>query len=146
MNEEIKTIDISNKVYHIFIALVVVIAVFMAGQLLVQFKSLPQNTPHEVTVSGDGKAYAKPDVAVISFGAHTEAPKSQDAVNKNNNIINKVVEAIKGLGVEDKDIQTTSYQLSPVYGYENVVPMIKEGGTAGGVMMYPYPGSRDQVS
>lgn len=142
--DETKTIDISSRVYNIFIALVTIVAIFMAGQLLMQFKSLPENAPHEVTVSGEGKSYAKPDVAIINFGAHTEAPKSQDAVSNNNDIMNAVVNAIKESGVEDKDIRTTLYQLSPVYDYQyGVTPMAPVG--EGGAIAYPYPGPSRQV-
>ncbi len=94
-----------------------VVAVFGLGYLWYSFNALPQNAPHEITVSGDGRAYAKPDVALIIFGAHTEAIKSQDAVSQNNTIMNAVTAAAKGLGVADKDIQTVGYDLQPKYNY-----------------------------
>ncbi len=127
------TIDLSNRMYKLPIALISVLAVFLAGYLVYSFKALPQNAPREINVSGEGRAYAKPDVAMISFGAHTEAKKSQDAVNENNKIMNAVIKSIKDLGVEDKDIQTTLYNLMPLYDY-GVVPM-----------MYSYPVSNKRT-
>ena len=53
----------------------------------------------------------------MSFGVKTEAVKSVDAVNQNNQKMNEVIKAVKEAGVEDKDIQTTSYNLYPVYDY-----------------------------
>jgi len=91
----------------------------MAGQLFYQFRSLPQNSPAEISVSGEGKVYAKPDVAVISLGVETQGLKSQDTVNQNNEKMTKIIESVKGLGVEDKDIKTTLYSLNPVYDYTN---------------------------
>jgi uncharacterized protein YggE len=76
-------------------------------------------------VSGEGKAFIKPDIAQVTLGATTQELKSQDAVNKNNTIVNAVIAAIKKLGVEDKDIQTTSYNLSPWYDYTDKGSMFK---------------------
>ncbi|MDO8530197.1 MAG: SIMPL domain-containing protein [bacterium] len=111
------TFDFSERLYKVAIAFVAVLGVVGAGWVISQFGALPQNAPHEISVSGEGKAYVKPDVALISFGVSTQAKTSQDAVNQNNEKMNAVIAAIKGQGVEDKDIQTTLYNLSPVYDY-----------------------------
>lgn len=139
--EEVKTVEVSQKLFMLISGAIIVVAVFMVGQLLFQFQSLPQNAPHEVNVTGGGKAYAKPDIAMVSFGMHTQAAKSQDAVTKNNEIMNKVISSIKESGVEDKDIQTTLYQLMPQYDYEYDRPV----GAGGGAVSYPYPGPGKQV-
>jgi len=118
METEIKhTINLSDRMYKLPIALISVVAIFLGGFLVYEFKTLSQNNVHEIQVSGEGRAYAKSDVAIISLGAHTEAQKSQDAVNQNNKIMNAVIDSVKGLGVEEKDIQTTSYNLSPIYDW-----------------------------
>lgn len=131
----------SDKLFKIMMTVISVIGIFLAGELLYQFSALPQNQPHEITVSGEGKAYAKSDVATISFGAHTEAVKSQDAVSQNNKIMDAVISAIRGLGVAEKDIQTTLYSLQPLYNYGYPVPIMAPG-TAGGVSSYPVPVNR----
>lgn len=110
-------IDLSDRLYKLPIAMIVVVGVVGAGWVFSQFGALPQNQPREIQISGEGKAYAKPDVAMISFGMHSEALKSQDAVNANNIKMNAVIVAIKAQGVEDKDIQTTMYNLQPKYDY-----------------------------
>ena len=115
--ETTHTLDLSDRLYKIAIGALVIAVLFMLGTLLYEFRSLPQNMPHEIMVSGEGKAFAKPDVATVSFGATTQNVKSQDAVTRNNQIMNNVIAAVKALGVEDKDIQTTSYNLSPWYDY-----------------------------
>ena len=115
--ETTHTIDLSDRLYRLPIAMISVVALFLAGFLVYEFKALPQNTPHEIQVSGEGKAYAKPDVAVISFGANTQALKSREVVEQNNQIMNQVIQSIKELGVQDKDIKTTLYNLSPTYDY-----------------------------
>ena len=82
-----------------------------------QFQSLPQNIDQDLSVSGTGKVYIKPDIALVSLGVKTQALKSQDAVNQNNEKMTAITKAVKDLGVEDKDIQTTNYNLSPVYDW-----------------------------
>jgi len=115
--EETKTIDISQRLFLLLAGLVLIVIISMVSQMIYQFQSLPQNAPRELNVTGEGKAYTKPDIATISFGVHTQAVKSQDAVNQNNEAMNKVIKAVKDQGVEDKDIQTTSYNLYPLYDY-----------------------------
>jgi len=123
--EETKTIEISQKLFSLLAGLIVLITVFIAGQLFYQFKSLPQNYPTDISVSGEGKVYAKPDIAMVNLGVETQALKSQDAVNQNNEKMNKIIEAVKGLGVEDKDIKTTLYNLNPIYDYTNLGRVFK---------------------
>ncbi len=143
--ETTHTLDLSDRLYKVAIGFIALVAVATVGWGVYAFSSLPQNIPHEIQVSGEGKAYAKPDIATISFGAHTEAKKSQDAVNENNKIMDGVISAIKGLGVQDKDIQTTMYNVQPTYGYNYPVPMMGASSAKGGTAIaYPMP-VRQQV-
>lgn len=138
----------SDRLFKLMITVVAVAGVFLAGELLYQFSALPQNQPHEISVSGEGKAYLKPDVAMVSFGVTSQAQKSQDAVNQNNTKMNAVIAAVKALGVEDKDIQTTGYNLNPVYSYDRgggVMPMDAISGSAPSSMYYPVPGPGSPV-
>lgn len=113
----VKKFELSDRVFMMSGLLALVVAISIIGGLVVQYKALPQNTLQDITVSGTGKAYSKPDVALVSFGVKTQALKSQDAVNQNNEKMNAVIKAVKDLGVQDKDIQTTNYNLSPVYDW-----------------------------
>ena len=115
--ETTHTLDFSDRLYRIVMAFIGVFAIATAGWIFYQFSALPQNYPQQVSVTGEGKAYVKPDVAMVALGMHSEALKSQDAVDKNNQIINGIIVSLKALGIEDKDIQTTSYSLNPLYDY-----------------------------
>ncbi|MEK7664022.1 MAG: SIMPL domain-containing protein [Patescibacteria group bacterium] len=123
MEETKRTIDISDRLYKIILAVIGLAAVFVIGQIMYDFRALPQNFPREITVTGEGKALAKPDIAMISFGVTSESKKSQDAVNQNNQKMNAIIKSIKDLGVGEKDIKTTSYNLYPVYGTERSSPI-----------------------
>lgn len=115
--DEVKTVEISQRLFTLVAAIVIMVAIFLLATILYQFKSLPENAPQDITVSGEGKAYIKPDVAVITFGAQTQGLNSQDVVNRNNQIMSLVTKSVRNLGVEEKDIQTTMYNLLPQYDY-----------------------------
>ena len=117
MEEEIKKIEFSNRVFILVAVLIIVVAISYLGQMMYQFSSLPQNYPQEITITGEGKVFVKPDIALVSLGVKTEAKKSVDAVNKNNEKMNAIIIAVKDLGVDEKDIKTSAYNLYPVYDY-----------------------------
>lgn len=136
-------LDVSDRLYKVIMALGAVVAVCALGYLYYQFNNVPQNMVHEISVSGSGKAFIKPDIAQVSFGVTTEALKSQDAVNKNNEKMNAVIKAIKDLGVQDKDIQTTLYNLTPVYDYPRI---LTPGGVSSNSRVFTGYSLQQQVS
>ncbi len=117
MEEETKKIEFSNRVFLLAAVLIAVVAISYLGQMMYQFSSLPQNFPQEITITGEGKVFVKPDIALVNLGVQTEAKKSADAVNQNNEKMNAIIKAIKDLGVDEKDIKTSAYNLYPVYDY-----------------------------
>lgn len=67
--------------------------------------------PRTISVTGTGKAMAAPDIAYITVGVDTKSSSAIVAAEENNQKMNGVVAAIKGLGIEDKDIQTINYNI-----------------------------------
>lgn len=122
-------VDVSDRLYKILQGVLVGGIVLVIGILFYQFNSLPQNMPHEISFSGAGKAVVKPDIASVSFGVTAQAAKSQDAVNQSNTKMNAVIAAVKAAGVDEKDIRTTSYNLSPTYTYPDSTRGIYYGGS-----------------
>ena len=104
-----------NKAFMLSGVLVVGVLVFFVGEIFLQNKSINQQSNFQITVSGQGKVYAKPDVAVVSLGVTAQAKTVADVTKSNTEKMNAVIEAVKKLGVEDKDIETTNYSLNPVY-------------------------------
>src|SRR3989338_2794227 len=75
-------------------------------------------------VTGEGKVTAIPDVAQFSFGITTEGGKDIAALQKENTEkANTAIAAVKALGVEDKDIKTSYYRISPRYQYYQCPPV-----------------------
>ncbi len=76
--------------------------------------------PTTISVTGEGEAVAKPDVATFSFTItekNADAVAAQTAANQKSN---DLTEALKAAGVEEKDIKTDYYNQYPVYKYEEV--------------------------
>ncbi len=123
-SHEIKTgvetnhiLDVSDRLYKIIMSTLGGVAVLGLGWMYFQFGMLPSQMPQQVSFTGEGKAAIKPDIASVTFGVTSEGQKSQDVVNANNTKMNAVIKAIKEAGVDEKDIRTTMYQLTPKYGY-----------------------------
>jgi uncharacterized protein YggE len=71
-----------------------------------------------ITVNGSGKTYLTPDIAYVTIGVHTEGASASDAVAENNQLTQQVVDTIKKQGVDEKDIQTTNFSISPQQQYD----------------------------
>jgi uncharacterized protein len=70
-----------------------------------------------VTLSVTGIARAKPDRAMLNAGVQTKAVSAADAMAQNAKQMQSVLAALKGKGVADKDIQTSSVSLTQDYEY-----------------------------
>jgi uncharacterized protein YggE len=109
--------ELSDRAYKLVIVTIILAAVFYLGNLVYKFQTLPQNYPQEITISGQGKVYAKPDIALISLGLKTEGQEIQKITQENTTVMNKIIKEVKDFGVEDKDIQTTLYSIIPQYNW-----------------------------
>ncbi|HRO13437.1 MAG TPA: SIMPL domain-containing protein [Paracoccus sp. (in: a-proteobacteria)] len=70
-----------------------------------------------LTVQGEGQASVAPDTAAISLGVTTQAPTAAQAMADNAARQSAVIEALKGHGIEPRDIQTAGLNLSPMQDY-----------------------------
>ncbi|MBI3749442.1 MAG: SIMPL domain-containing protein [Chloroflexi bacterium] len=70
---------------------------------------------HTLTVQGNGKVTVVPDVARVYLGVTLTKPTVKEARNAAAQVMTDVIAAIKGLGIADKDIQTTGLSLSARY-------------------------------
>lgn len=60
----------------------------------------------------------EPDLVTIGAGVTSEAPTAVQAMRQNSVEMRKVIDQIKSLGVDDKDIQTTGINLNAQYDYD----------------------------
>jgi len=129
MPDETKQFELSNRLFVVFAILLVGVLGFWTAKVFIDFQSLPNNYPREITVSGEGRTFAVPDIALIQLGAVTEGLKVGDVVKENTEKMNNILKEIKDLGIEEKDIKTTTYNLAPRYEWAEDGKRIFKGYT-----------------
>lgn len=76
--------------------------------------------PGTVTVSGEGKVSAVPDIAELTFGVQTGPQRTAKiAVEKISTSMQAILAAVKEQDVEDRDIHTEQFWLNPVYDWND---------------------------
>jgi uncharacterized protein YggE len=69
-------------------------------------------------VVGEGEVMAAPDVAFVTLGVQAEGKTAREAMDQNSTAMAAVVDAIKGAGIAEKDIQTTGLSLTPIFSQQ----------------------------
>ena len=73
-----------------------------------------------ISVAGNGKVSAVPDIATLNFGVQTGRQKTADGAMKIlTDRMTAVVDAVKATGVEEKDIRTQHLALNPAYDWND---------------------------
>ena len=95
------------------------LVVFLAVTSLSGLKHLREVTPayNSITISGEGEAFAIPDIATFSFNVSADASTvatAQETVTKK---MDAVLKALQDLNIEEKDIKTSDYSVYPKYVY-----------------------------
>jgi hypothetical protein len=68
-----------------------------------------------ITVSATGTVAAEPDTAVVATGVVSEAETAREALTRISAVMRKVIDGLKGAGIEAKDIQTVHFGIEPRY-------------------------------
>lgn len=82
-----------------------------------------KTTVRQISVTGEGKIAAKPDLAIFTAGVVTDAVKVKDAQLENTRRSNAVIGFLKQKGLEEKDIKTVGYSIYPQYSYPEPCPL-----------------------
>src|SRR5467141_4398271 len=69
--------------------------------------------PPAISVTGEATVSVPPDLAQIDGGVTSEAKTAREASDANNAAMGKVLLALKGAGIEEKDYQTSRLSLQP---------------------------------
>lgn len=121
----------NNSLYEIFdnggvrIALIGALAI-LALFLLAETISIAANfgrpsapATDTITVQGAGQATLPPDVARVSFTVENTSATVAAAQAATTKQANAALAFVKEQGVDDKDVKTLSYNISPQYSYPN---------------------------
>jgi uncharacterized protein len=109
----------SNSLTIVFITGILLIAIILVlnqGQTkIVNTTAQQQNA---ISVSGNAKVEAEPDLAEIFIRIETFSSKAKDAKDENAKLSDSVRKALKKEGIKDDQIETTSFFLNPRYRYD----------------------------
>ena len=78
-------------------------------------------------VTATGKTTRVPDLATIRAGVVTAAPTAAAALSDNAQRMGAVLAALKGAGIQPRDIATANVSLQPQYRYEDNKPPVITG-------------------
>lgn len=118
-----------NRRGHIFRASLVAFALMAAqahlhGQLPpVAADELPAERPPTLTVTGNGESSSPADRAVLHLGATVQAETASEAQEQVNAIMQKAIDAIRGVVNDEKKISTAGISLNPVYTDRQARPL-----------------------
>ena len=88
-------------------------AAIAAGALLAAPAQAEVIPPAAISVTGEATVSVPPDLAQIDGGVTSEAKTAREASDANNAAMGKVLLALKGAGIEEKDFQTSRLSLQP---------------------------------
>ena len=71
----------------------------------------------QVYVQGQGSIRVDPDLAYVNLGVVTQAPEADDAQTKNAINMRNILAALGELGIKGEDIETSYFNVYPVYRY-----------------------------
>jgi uncharacterized protein len=87
---------------------------------LLSAPALAQATPPSmISVTGEARVSVPPDLAEIAGGVTSEAKTAREASDANNAATAKVLLALKGAGIAEKDFQTSRLSLQPQYANQS---------------------------
>lgn len=96
------------------VVMVFLLAAVLAVELVVVVPAVRAVAPEErnvISVTGEGRLYADPDMAQIVIGVESRAPTAKEAASKNSGDMSEVMAVLKEMGVAEEDIQTVDYSI-----------------------------------
>ena len=72
-----------------------------------------------ITVAGTGKVAIKPDIAYIDVGVESFDKDAKKAQQDNKQTMTKVIQKLKDYKIDDKDMQTSNYNVNVDVDYQN---------------------------
>jgi uncharacterized protein len=108
-----------NKLFTLMaIVLLAPVLAACGSRALAQTPTPASPAPRTISVTGTGEVPLTPDIARISIGVRTQGADVAEAMASNNAQAQEVVEALKELGVAERDIQTSNFSIYPQQQYD----------------------------
>ncbi len=88
----------------------------------------------QITVTGEGKVEAAPDLATITLGVTTQGATAAEAMAANAEALAKVLENLRAAGIAERDLQTSGLNLNPLWTHHEGQPPRIEGFQASNML------------
>jgi len=95
-----------------------------------------QKEEHTLQYLGLRRENVAPDTASLSIGVVVQSATAKQASDKNAGSMKVVINELKNIGLQDKDIQTSFLSIQPVYKY-NGVTTIEAYSASNNVQSHP---------
>lgn len=95
------------------ITLIVIVGIVLLALIINNFGST-QNT---ISVMGTATIEATPDLVSVYFSIDTKGATSNEAADKNSDIVNNLTSSLIARDFDEEDIKTVSYSIYPDYDY-----------------------------
>ncbi len=115
--------DYTPRIARALAFVLVVLGIFLVFKAVgamkeVRFIGSGTTATNTISVSGEGEAFAVPDIAEISFTASKDAKTMEEAQKTVTDITKKAMDYLKAQGIADKDIKTSDYNGYPRYEWQ----------------------------
>ena len=97
------------------------LSLFLLAKTVTEIRAYDRNNTDQqnlISVSGEGEAFAVPDIATVTFAGTGSAKTMAGAQKSLNEQIAKAMEFLKASGIAEKDIKTENYNSYPKYEYK----------------------------
>lgn len=108
--------DIEITIMNIHLSKVFLAAVLMAALVFPGLAVSAEKTP-TITVAATGTMAIKPDMAIIVLAVQRQAKTARQALDQNNAAMAAVIREMKLSGIDDKDLQTSNFNIQPRFFY-----------------------------
>ena len=121
----------NNFVNTLLICIAVLGGAFFLSQREVTIKDASSNPTqagvvmNSISVQGDGKVFAQPDVFLLGISISSVADSTAQAQEATKKDALTITDLAKSAGVDEKDIQTTEMSIYPEYDYSTNTQKIK---------------------
>jgi uncharacterized protein len=110
----------SQKITQLLIAGVLIVLVYVAftnKSIVVDTNSSGHN--RSIYVDGEAETFVAPDTASVSFSITQKSSTTAVAMDSVNTRMEDLMAQLSDVGIEEKDVKTTNYDIRPEYSYND---------------------------
>lgn len=108
----------NDRSYYVIIALSIVLVLMSAAIYAVSQDVSEKDTANTISMNGYAEQKIVPDTATLSIGVLVQNSTASGATAENAALMSAVIEELKALGLEDREIQTSYVSVYPEYNYD----------------------------